>query len=328
MSTEPTVQVLDTSYDMSGVSVVTATRTAAAQRRGSIYDPATLAAAIPVWFHPLRDGRFLGLFAERWHTASIGTGGPQSYSSYVETTAPSWMVFDPKTGSYSGVQEIPSRLEGTRDLSGAASRFDYLFTVGTIDDEALLQHHLISASGEVLLHNEEILPERNGVTFSYGCWVGDRYLTVVGTDDASRIYLARKRWSRIGDTTDPNWSTWEYKGERGWTPDPALMMAQVDRGGQALVTSGPVSYAKLKNREFISVMTATDAKIYSSRDVEKDWFLEYQRPADYFYLQPQLYYNPTMIPPGKRVGVPYVVTDFIEIAGAQQLLVSWDMFAR
>lgn len=327
MSTETTTQVLDTSYDMNGISVVTATKTAAAPRRGTIYNPDTLAAALPVWFHPLRDGRFLGLFAERWHTATIGSGGPQSYASHVETINPSWMVFDPATGSYSGVQEIPSNLPGNRDLAGAVSRFSYLLTIGTCNDEAHLQHHVVGDHGDVILQAEEIVPVVGGVSFSFGIWVDDRFLYLVGTDSASRIHLARKRWSRVGENRD-EWGTWEYKGTRGWSPEPSNLAPLMDSTGQPLVTSGPVSYAKLKNREFISVMTATDAKIYSSRDVEPTWVLEYQRPADYLYLQPQLYYNPTMIPTGKRVGVPYVVTDIIDTANAKQLLVSWDMFAR
>ncbi len=61
MATEATAQVHESSADSAGVSIVTATRTVAAPQQGTIYNPATFAAGVPVWFHRLQDGRYIAI---------------------------------------------------------------------------------------------------------------------------------------------------------------------------------------------------------------------------------------------------------------------------
>lgn len=332
MSTQATVQVLDTSYDMSGVSVVTATKLAATPRQGIIYNPQTLAAATPVWFHPMADGTFMAVLADRWTNATIGSGGPQSYSDYDVVLTPARLTFDPATGSAGTVTDLPTNLSGDRMLSGAFSRFDYLMTVGTIGISAYLQHHRIGGSGEVLLHGEEVIPEVNGVSFHAGVWVAARHVVLVGVDEAGQLFLARKPWGRVGVSNDPN-AQWEYHSERGWFTDSSVLEPLLEHGGSPLVSSGPVSYGQLKDRDFLSVVNGSYAKIYSLRPSQKSWgwTQEFQTPLDsggVFFLQPQLYYNPTVMPDGKRVGIPYVTIHHVNTSGAEQLLVDWGLFAR
>ena len=62
MATFTVRQVLPQSVDSAGISVATTTLDTTDPRTGQMYNPTTLAAAAPVWFHRLPDGRFVGLF--------------------------------------------------------------------------------------------------------------------------------------------------------------------------------------------------------------------------------------------------------------------------
>lgn len=326
LATEAAVQVLDTSYDSGGVSITTATRIAGAPRQGTIYNPLDLAAAFPVWFHPMSDGRYMGLFSERWTAATVGSGGPQSYSSHTVSLAPSWVLFDPATGSRGAVTALRARLSGVRYLIGAASMGSYLFTLGTLGGASHVQHHRIGQSGEVILQGEEVVADQGDVSFTQGCWVDNRYLFLVGTDSAGRVFLARKRWSRIGTSLDPN-GQWEFKGVRGWDTAPDGLEPLADRAGGALVTSAPVSHARRHDRDYLSVVTATGVKIYSSRQVESSWGQERVIDAVNLRMQPQLHHNPAMLPEGKRSGIPFLTMDRVNTVNAKQLLVRWGVFA-
>ena len=326
MSTEAARQVLDDSVDATGISIVTANRTVAEPRRGTLYNPTGLAAAEPVWFHPLQDGRWIALLSEVWSDATVSsTGGPQTYSEYTTSTTPHWVTFDPVHGAPGAVTEIPTGLSGTRDLAGACSRVDFIFTVGTLDGAALIQHHRIAPNGELILQGEEIAPNPDDILFGYGCYIDAREVVVFGANEDGHVYRARKSWGRIGIKTDVN-EQWQYQGLKGWTTDPDDLEPLRDTSGAEIVTTGPVSYGKIGDREYISVMTSTTAKFYSSRMVDRYWVSEASPLiADFLYLQPQL--RPQSVPDGARNAIPYVITEYDDTEEENSLQVSWGLLA-
>jgi hypothetical protein len=360
VSTSASTQILDTAVELTGISIVSATKTNDAPRLGTIYNPTTLAAGIPVWFHARQDGRYIGLFSERWTAATIGTAGPQTYSAHTESTVPSWVSFDPVTGSAGAVTDIPTLKTGTQELVAAVSRVDYLFTVGTLDDVAFIQHHRVASDGGLVLSGEETLDDVEGVVFSYGCYIDGDYLVVLGVDTDHKVHRARKHWSRIG-TQDDAHRQWQFWGARGWYtashradvqglldtavgPDPdnpvdpagitrytALLAAAslaplTDTSGAALTSVGPISYAKFKDREWISVMSSDSAQFYSSRIADTAWRAEGAPVAcDYLHLQPQLNANSAMLPEGHLAAMPYLSVDIDLTTDANALHVSWGL---
>lgn len=346
MSGEATTQILESTIDRDGLSIVTSTKTIDNPRLGAIYNPLTLAAAVPVCFQPLADGTYLALFAKRWTQATIAaSGGPQAYSAHTEVTTPSWAIINPVTGSVSGQAEVPTRLSGARVLMGACVRTGYLFTVGTIDDVPFIQHHRVDDRGTIVLQSEEILQvtvlDDLEISWLNGVYIDGNYLVVIGTDDsAGGIYRRRKPWGRVGQTVDP----WEYKGAKGWysTDDPSALQPEDPEdpplpnldGARMLEAETPfagvltaataVSYAKIRDREWLCTNDGTTARFWVSRMVEPTWRKSpIEVSADVVYLQPQLYYNPTALPDGVTGAVPYVATKLDSTSGKNALQVSW-----
>jgi hypothetical protein len=315
--------VLDTSIDTAGVSIATATRLADKPRQGGIYDPTAFAAGVPIWFHPLNNGRFLGVYSTWWANAVVGTAGPQAYTSYVQSVEPSWIEFDPVTGQHNPRAAIPSRLEGDRLITAAWSRGDYLFTIGTIDGTALLQLHRVSDTGEIILQGEETLQQVGTIEFAFGVWADDQFVNIVGLDTANQVHLMRKRWGRVGNNSDVNWQ-WEFKGERGWTREPGEIAGLTTPTGP-LTSIGAVTYGTLKDREFLAVHQVDDAKVYVSRKVDPHWFPYATYEAGWVHLQPQLSINRLLLQEGLRSAIPVVTTDFIDTPDASQLLVKWNL---
>ena len=103
MVSSPVVQVPSSSLDHAGLSVSTATPSLADPRVGTVYDPTVFAAAAPIWFHPLRDGRHLMLNARSWSAATPVGGIPGGYSDYAEDLTPTWTIVDGPTGNRSSV---------------------------------------------------------------------------------------------------------------------------------------------------------------------------------------------------------------------------------
>lgn len=270
-------QVMPRSVDSAGVSVSTATADTTDPRRGQLYNPTTLAAAVPVWFHPLPDGSYLGLFSRRLHTATVDTtaiGGPVRYSTSTETTTPSWAVFDPSTGALDRVADIPTRVIGNRTLTAAVSRTSYLFVLSQIGDTALLQHFRVGTRSEaLLLQGEEILP--GGL--SLGLHTDTNDVWVFGALNG-KLTVARKNWGRIGLD-----APWLYHTDDGWSEDFAALTALPGN----LPAEGPVSVAHYRDRLYVTAPVRTpaaaatnttpavpsswSAKTWSSRAIDNAW---------------------------------------------------------
>lgn len=289
MATYIVRQVLPQSLDTAGISITTATTDIGNPRQGQLYDPTVLAAAAPVWFHPMPGGRYLGLFSRRLHTATVAdpqTGGPLVYSSATETRTPSWAVFDPATGSPSVVEPIPTHVVGERTLTSAASRGNYLFTLSTIGDEALLQHFRVGAGGQALtLEAEEVIPGGLGL----GLHLERNDLWVFGPRDG-RLALARKNWGRVGENKSVNpFLRWRYHTARGWSFD----LDDLEPLAGDIPTSGPVSVARRGMRYYLTMPVWTppvpavpatptrpavpavpghwDARTWTSRAIDRRW---------------------------------------------------------
>ena len=328
MSGEATTQVLDTSVDRDGLSIISTTKPIDNPRLGSMYNPTTLAAALPVWFHPQPDGQYLAVLKEHWRAATIGSGGPQSYSTHTTVTTPHWATVNPTTGTVTGLAEITSNLSGDRTLIAACSRTGYLFTVGTVDDVAYIAHHRIDDRGNLVLQAEEVLPvtllDELEVSWFNGVYIDGTYLVVIGTDDsAGGLYRRRKPWGQVGTGI----GVWEYKGSRGWFSDPAEVESETATGG-VLTSASAVTHVKFRGRELLCTNDGTTARLWSSRPVDPYWKqLAIEIEGHAVYLQPQLYYNPASLAEGDTAAVPYVATERDETSGALSLKVSWGLIA-
>jgi hypothetical protein len=308
MATFTVRQVLPQSVDSAGISVATTTLDTTDPRTGQMYNPTTLAAAAPVWFHRLPDGRFVGLFARRLTNAVLASpqpGGPLLYSAATDVFTPSWAVFDPATGAATGIGTIPTEVEGERVLRSAASRGNYLFVLSTIGDEALLQHFRVGTREAMVLQAEEIVPAGLGL----GLFLDRNDLWLFGPLNG-KLALARKNWGRVGENNSINpLLRWRYRTTRGWSFDVDDLAALPGD----IPTSGPVSVARFGMRYYLTIPVYTppvaasgtvaavpghwDAKTYSNRAIDARWSphpftVPLGGDADYTggtaYLQPQL----------------------------------------
>lgn len=264
MATETTVQVIPSSADVSGMSVVTASRHQAAPRSGLIYNPATLAAAVPVWFHPRPDGRYIALFARRLTDAALSSAtinGVLLYTGYEVADEPCWATVGPRTGDVRPVELIPSEQPGIRRLIGAASRGPYLFTLSrykkSLDDDetyALLQNFRVTNLGVTLL-GEELVPRDLG----QGIHCDRRHLWMFGTDGNGKLAVARKSWARIGTNADANpVMNWQFWGKGSWNTDPDQLSAITDERGQPIPLDGPCSLARYRDTYYLAATTKKD----------------------------------------------------------------------
>lgn len=331
MASVATVQVLDSTIDTVGLSIITATKTADAPRQGMVYNPLTLAAAVPVWFHQLNSGAYLMVMNKRWYGATISTsgGGPQSYSAHTETTTPSWVQIDPTTGHTTGaITEFDSATSGDRVLNGAFSRLDYLFTSGAIGGVPHVGHYRVTSNGVLVMQDEELIPpiDVHGpavgddpppviatVNFSAGCYIDGDFLVVLGTDADHNVYKTRRNWGRIGGSA-ANAQGWTYWGAKGWLGDPDTLVPL-----PLVASGGTVSYASSKDREYLGVSNGGHTEVWSSRRVETPWTQETSILSPTAWLQPQLH------PSASASGVPYVSTTIDTTSGAQSLQVAWGL---
>lgn len=212
MASTATSQVPTGSLDTAGISISTATPTADNVRAGTIYNPALLAAAQSVWFHPLFDGRYLMVNSRTW-SAGTPAGGIGYFSGYTESLDPSWLIVDGPSGAIAPVPNFPvipfRNSPDTAQVTAAASRPpNYLFLLHqvSINDTvaAILQIMNITTSGAVTIAGEEILPtvaiDSDSVLFDRGVQFTNPYLTVYGCDSANVVYAMRKPWAKIGTT--------------------------------------------------------------------------------------------------------------------------------
>jgi len=271
MATWTIRQVLPRSVDTAGVSVTTATCRVEDPRQGQLYNQATLAAAVPIWFHHLQDGRQVALFSRRLTAATVAplqqSTGPLLYRTATESTAPSWAIFDPATGAVSRIGDIPSNTIGDRVLTAAVSRGNYLFTLSKIGDTALIQHFRIGTHHGLVLQAEEVVPGSLGL----GLFADYNDLWVFGAKSGV-LTLARKNWGRIGDNTaiDPR-MRWRYHTDKGWSGDLTELTAMPG----AIPAQGPVSIANFRNRFYLTVpvqaAAAWSVKTYTSRAIDAKW---------------------------------------------------------
>lgn len=264
MATEATLQVIPSSIDEHGMSVVTASRDQKAPRSGIIYDPATLAAAQPIWFHPMSDGRYLALFSRRLTNATLSPvtiNGVLLYSDYSLSTAPCWAPIGLKTGQIDKVTLIPSELPGPRTLVAAASRGEYLFTLSTYKTsadadttQALLQNFRVTPYTGITLLGEEFVPG----DLSLGLFVDIRYLWVFGASPTGKLTVGRKNWGRIGLNPDasptPDWLFW---GSGSWNSSRDQMAGIVDEKGVELPADGPCSMARYRDTYYLMATSKT-----------------------------------------------------------------------
>lgn len=308
MATYAVRQVLPGSVDSAGISTASTSPTTTDPRTGQMYNPTTLAAADPLWFHRLSDDRYVALFSRRLTSAVLATpqpGGPLVYSAATDVYTPTWAVFDPLAG-VSKVETIPTDTEGVRVLRAAASRGDYLFVLSTIGDEALLQHFRVSSRQQALiLQAEEIVPGGLGL----GLHIEGGDLWVFGSKDG-KLALARKNWGRVGYNNSINpFLRWRYRTTVGWSSS----VADLDPLPGDIPTSGPVSVARHGSRYFLTMPVYTpataatsttaattghwDAKTWTSRSVDRKWAVhpftvplggDLTYVGGTAYLQPQL----------------------------------------
>lgn len=271
MATWTIRQVLPQSVDTAGISTATSTCRVEDPRRGQLYNPKTLAAAAPIWFHHLQDGRHVALFSRRLSAATLTpvqqATGPLLYRTATESTVPSWAIFDPATGAATTIGDLPSNIVGDRVLTAAVSRGNYLFTLSKIGDTALIQHFRVGTHQALILQAEEMVPGNLGL----GLFADYNDLWVFGSKNGS-LALARKNWGRIGDTaaTDPR-MRWRYRTDKGWSSSVAELTALPG----AIPAQGPVSIANFRDRFYLTVpvhaSAAWSAKTYTSRAIDSKW---------------------------------------------------------
>lgn len=268
MATTSVPVVASTTLDIAGISVVTAAPDADDPRNGAIYNPASLAAAQPIWFHPLKDGRHLMVMARSWSAATPSGGIPGVYSAFDESTAPSWVAISGSSGS---VDQVPGGAAITVStpvdsvtITAAASRPPenlWLLYSAQINSEpaAILQRWFVADDGSVVCKAEEVLPASPTVTFDKGIQYASPYLLIYGTDEDGVLYRLRKGWGNIGfNKVSPIQhgaqlgQVWEYYTGSGYSQDATELGPIQDDLGSV----GPVSFGYVGNLTVMSVVEA------------------------------------------------------------------------
>jgi hypothetical protein len=354
VSSTVTAQLPPGSLDTAGISVSTATPTADNPRAGTIYDFTTLAAAQPIWFHPLHDGRYLMVNAATWSAATPG-GGVGSYASYTASDVPSWLVVDGVSGATAPVPGQPtvpflSAPSEALVVAGASRHPGYLFllhaaTVGG-SSAGIVQHFSVATSGAITLAAEEVVPTvgtgAHTVVFDRGLQLTDPYLIVYGSDSTGTVYAARKPWSKIGVTTamaspqthrslGATQVAWEYYTGTGYSPDSTECAPLTTVAGTSLRTEGPISLAQVKNQLILATVdTATyTAQVHVSRSGRPITPIgppivlgntdSYQGGG--LGLQPTL--TPVTIPAGMVTAIPYVISTKLTDTSGDTLKNTW-----
>lgn len=275
MATSPAAVVPVNAIDVAGLSIATVIPSITDPRAGAIYNPTQLAAAQPIWFHPLHDGTHLMLSARSWSGATPVGGNPGLFSAFTESTAPSWAVINGATGARGAVPgqgpTVPTNTAATSVvLRAAASRApDFLFLLHAVsiggNQSALLQHFRVNLTGALTLSAEELLPTptvtAGTVVFATGLQYDTPWLGLYGVDSTGQVYRMRKLWARVGTntpSTNPQNHAgvtggapgWEFFTGTGYSSDPSSL-APLQSG---LVSAGPMSFAKVRNTTVASTV--------------------------------------------------------------------------
>jgi len=338
--------------DLTGISTATATRSLQAPVQGMIYDPAELAAVVPVHFHPLTPQRYLMLFSRHWTDATVSESHPGAYTDYTEVLDPGWVTI-----SSGWVREIPwssylipgadAKSEGQgRFLTAACSRTsDYLYVL-TADDNgnALVQHFHYNPYRDMMTqvareYLEPITVEGTQVHFTEGIYLSGRFVVVIGSGTDGQVWLARKPWGRVGVTSvsDPGGTgehidtpVWQYAGRDGWSADPA------EARQIPLSTVGPVSTAVLGGRRLVATVAADgDDRVAVIRRVDdlgpgcrigpvlKEVALG--STDDGTYLGHTAALQQHLQASAGGLVVPYVTARLVAEGGASRIQVDWDV---
>ena len=353
MATSPVVQVSPAAVDATGLSVATAAPGLTDPRMGTAFDPLRYAAAAPVWFHPLADGRHLMASSRHWHDTTPVGGMPGAYSAYTEDTEPSWVVLDGPSGTRTPVAgaglSVPTRTAvSDRVLVGGASRppdFFWLLSSATQGPAAvaLLQRFDVDRAGVVTPGPEEVLPSAvTGsavVVFDKGLQYFTPFLHLYGTDSTGAVYVMRKSWARVGTnrSTDqrPDSSgttpAWTFYTGTGFSTD-ATEAAPVP----ALSTVGPMSFGFYRK-----VVVATTVASSEGGYTGVFWHSRAGRPwaqagdpvllgttESYIggvRLMSQLGANPDVLGATVHAGIPYLITLASVADGLSRLDNSWSL---
>lgn len=225
-------QVPTGAVDNSGLSVTVAKRRADNPRYGAAYDLTHLAAAVPIYFHPLTATDYVMVFNRRWHTATPAPEDPGSYTDFTDDSSPGWVRVSIPSGQRSllnGSYAIPLRtaydsvqvtdalsrsgiylyllMSATRGdfTTGVVSHWFYNSTTasfGTVAEEEVTGIYVrptsITDTAWVGLTDEQRASQGSFVVFDRGLQIVNPHLVVFGTDTEGRVFQARKPWGRIG----------------------------------------------------------------------------------------------------------------------------------
>lgn len=277
MASSPLDLVPATSVDTAGLSVATTPRILADGRYGTIYDPVTLAACVPILFTPLDGSDHLMLYSRRWHSGTISTADPGYYTSYTISTRPGWLIVNGSTGLTRQVNASPdipmSTAHDSAALTAACARPPhYVYLLNTVvlgtTTTAVVQHVFYNQSVKTITTlAEETIPdayikppamsstawenlsaaERQvqgvAVRFDRGLYLSGSHLMVFGASPTGQLFQARKDWGRIGIAA----TDWEYFNGVGWVSEPTSA-AQLAGTTGPMTTAGPLGVALYKNR--------------------------------------------------------------------------------
>lgn len=302
MATSPVPQVAATSLDTAGVSLSTADPSLSDPRLGSVYDLTDVAAAAPLWFHPLHDGRYLMLNSRRWYEASPAGGNPGAYTAFSEDLLPTWVVMDGPSGRRSAVPGYSLTIPMTtaydsRTLIAAATTSpDHLYLLnsvvsgGTTSTVAQALHFF--PNGTVTIAAEETLPTATVVAgevgFNKGLRLSDLWMYVYGTDPAGQVYVMRKPWAHLG-VNKPRYTVqiyprlgtpqgWEVFSGTGYSFDPAEIGPVLAKSGVLamtgpLTTAGPMSFSSYR-----TTTVATTVEVVGDTYTGRFWTSASGRP--------------------------------------------------
>jgi hypothetical protein len=356
MATTAPSQLDPNSVDASGISVASSAVNTAHPRAGAIYDLVTMAAAHPVWFHPLADGTYLMLNAQIWSAATPHAGTPGAYSSFTTVSVPTWAVVNGLTGTRRSVPGQPITIPmktavSAAKLIGGASCVPalYLLTAVTIAGapQAVLQYFFPSSLiGGVTLGGEEVLPTvvLGGQTIVFN--LGVRYiapnLVIYGADTSGKLYAIRKLATQTGTTAaNPAMGNvkgsppvWQYYTGGGYGADP-MSLAPVQTG---LVSAGPLSFGISQNVALMSTVvlggSTYTGQLWSSM-AGRPW-AKVGAPVPLglsgstylnggMQLMSQLSPNPVVTGPSVITGIPYCVSTKVTASGASTLANTWNL---
>lgn len=366
MSTAPSVQVLSTSFDAQGVSIVTANKSLTNPRPGVVYNPVNFATGVPVYFHPLGGNQVLGLFSQRWYSATASVTAPQAFTAHSVDSLPSWVVLNATTGNLSPVGGLGGSFNppmtaayDTRVLTGACSRStSYVYLLNTVVKSsvtsAVVQHFGINNVGVAALLAEETIPTitigGHQVLFNQGVQYNTPFLIFAGTDTNGKVFLARNNWGKIGQRSGTPkilmgqamaGNLWEYQTAKGWSSDPTAAVALTTPTG-TLISKGPCSFGEYRDRIWMSTVQISGSEvtsvIYVSKGLYDPWSpagapISLGTTSTWLggtaYLQQTLQANPTnsiVTSPANVSAFPYITAVKSVVGDETSIVLTWNLW--